>query len=150
MSYGLRRIPRNDKWKVFPKLLIDKNATMTATPNDTVTKVFEMEAAIKRENGLAPKALLFARQGGNGSNGGNGGKAGKGGRSPKRDRRDDRKDNKGDKVKDFRKCFHCQWRGHTTKICFSKQRRDPPMAADTAATASTEATSTLTMSIKNY
>jgi hypothetical protein len=59
MFDSLGRIPRNDKWKVFPKLVIDKNATMTATPNDIVTKVIEMEAAIKRENGLAPKALLL-------------------------------------------------------------------------------------------
>jgi len=126
-------------------------ATMTATSDEIVTKLVEKEAAIKRENGLAPEALLFAKKGGKGG-GGNGGKAGKGGRSPKRDKRDDKRDNKGDKEKDFRKCFHCHWRGHTTENCLSKQRGAPPKAADTAAKASTEASasSTLTTSIKNY
>jgi len=131
---------------------MDKNATMTATPDEIVTKLVEKEAAIKRENGLAPEALPFAKKHGKGG-GGNGGKAGKGGRSPKRDKRDDKRDNKNDrKEKDFRKCFHCQRRGHTTENCLSKQRGDPPKSADTAAKASTEAsaTSTLTTSIENY
>jgi len=131
--------------------MMDKNATMTATPDEIVTRLVEKEAAIKRENGIAPEALLFARKGGKGGNGGNGGKAGKGGRSPKRDKRDDKTDNKNDrKEKDFRKCFHCHRRGHTTDNCLSKQRGDPPQAADTAAKASTETTSTLTTSIENY
>jgi hypothetical protein len=121
----LRGIPRNDEWKVILELLMDKTATMTATPNEIVTKLVKKEAAIKREKGLAPEALLFAKKGG-----GNGGKASKGGRSPKRDKRDDKRDdkgdNKGDKEKDFRKCFHCQWRGHTTENCLSKQHGDPP------------------------
>jgi len=138
--YLLCGIPRNDEWKVFLELMMDKNATMTATPDEIVTKLVEKEAAIKRQNGLAPEALLFAKKGGKG------GKAGKGGRSPKRDKRD----NKGDKEKDFRKCFHCQRRGHTTENCLSKQRGDPPKSADTAAKASTETTSTLTTSIENY
>jgi len=102
--YLLRGIPRNDEWKVFLVLMMDKNAMMTATPDEIVTKLVEKEAAIKRENGLAPEALLFAKKGGKA------GKAGKGGRSPKRDKRDDKRDNKGDnnrKEKDFRKCFHC-------------------------------------------
>jgi hypothetical protein len=123
---------------------------MTATPNEIVTKLVEMETAIKRENGLAPEVLIFAKKGGKG--GGNGGKAGKGGKSPRRNKRDDKRDNKGDKEKDFRKCFHCPRRGHTMEICMSKQYGDPPKAADTAAKASTEAsaTSTLTPSIENY
>jgi len=105
--YLLRGIPRNDEWKVFLELMMDKNATMTATPDEIVTKLVEKEAAIKRENGLAPEALLFAKKGGKGG-GGNGGKAGKGGRSPRRDKRDDKRDNKDNrKEKDFRKCFHC-------------------------------------------
>jgi len=142
--YLLRGIPRNDEWKVFLELMMDKNATMTATPDEIVTKLVEKEAAIKREKGLAPEALLFAKKGG-----GNGGKAGKGGKSPRKDKRDSKDERK---EKDFRKCFHCQRRGHTTENCLSKQRGDPPKSADTAAKASTEAsaTSTLTTSIKNY
>ena len=137
--YLLRGIPRNDEWKVFLELMMDKNATMTATPDEIVTKLVEKEAAIKREKGLAPEALLFAKKGG-----GNGGKAGKVSKSPKRDKKDNKRDNKGDndrKEKDFRKCFHCHRRGHTTENCLSKQRGDSPKAADTAAKASTETTS---------
>jgi len=140
--YLLRGIPRNDKWKVIRELMMDKNATMTATPDEIVTKLVEKEAAIKRDKGLAPEALLFTKKGG-----GNGGKAGKGGRSPKRDKRDNKDERK---EKDFRKCFHCQQRGHTTENCLSKQRGYPPKSADTAAKASTETTSTLTTSIENY
>jgi len=102
--YLLRGIPRNDEWKVFLELRMDKNATMTATLNEIVTKLVEKEAAIKREKWLALEALLFAKKGG-----GNGGKAGKVGKSPKRDKRDDKRDIKDyRKEKDFRKCFHCQ------------------------------------------
>jgi len=79
--YLLRGIPRNNEWKAFLEIMMDKNATMTATPDEIVTKLVEKEAAIKREIGLAPEALLFAMKGG----GGNGSKAGKGGRIPKRD-----------------------------------------------------------------
>ena len=78
--YLLHGIPRNDEWKVFLELMMDKNTTMTATPNEIVTKLIEKEAAIKRENGLAPEALLFAKKGGRG------GRGGKVGRSPKRDK----------------------------------------------------------------
>jgi hypothetical protein len=126
---------------------MDKNAKMTTSSNEIVTKLIEKEAAFKREKGLAPEALHFAKKGGKGG-GGNGGKASKGSRSPKWDKRD----NKGDKEKDFRKCFHCQRRGHTTENCLSKQRGDPPKSADTAAKASTEASATLTHtnSIENY
>jgi len=151
--YLLRGIPRNDELKVFLELMMDKNATMTATPNEIVTKLVEKEATSKRGNGLAPEALLFAKKGGKGGSGGYGGKAGKGGRSPRRDKRDKKRDNKGDndrKEKDFQKCFHCQRRGHITENCLSRQRGDPPKAADTAAKASTETTSTLTTWIENY
>jgi len=135
-------IPRNDEWKVFLELMMDKNATITATPDEIITTLVEKEAAIKRENGLTPEALLFAKKDGKGGNG----KAGKGGRSPKRDKRDNKRDNKDDrKEKDFRKCFHCQRRGHTTENCLSKQRGDHPKSADTAAKESTETTS-----IENY
>jgi len=136
-------IPRNDEWKVILELVMDRNATMTATPDEIVTKLVEKEAAIKRENGHAPEALLFAKKGGKGGNG----KAGKGGKSPRRDKRDTKDDRK---EKDFRKCFHCQRRGHTSENCLSKQCGDPPKAADTAGKASTETTSTLTTSIENY
>jgi hypothetical protein len=143
----LRGIPRNDEWNVLLELLMDKNATMTATPDEIVTKFVEKQAAITGENGLAPETMFFAKKGGKG---GNGGKAGKGGRSPKRDKRDNERDNKGDKEKDIRKCFHSQWRGHTTENCLSSQSGDPPKAANTAAKASTETASTLTTSIENY
>jgi hypothetical protein len=56
------------------------------TPNEIVTKLVEKEAAIKRENGLAPEAQLFAKKGGKGGNGGSGSKAGKGSKSPRRDK----------------------------------------------------------------
>jgi len=69
--------------------MMDKNATMTAKPDEIITKLVEKEAAIQREKGLAPDALLFAKKGG-----GNGRKAGKVGRGPKRDRRDDKGDSK--------------------------------------------------------
>jgi hypothetical protein len=126
---------------------MDKNATMTATPDDIVTKLVEMEAAIKRENGLAPEALLFAKKGGRG------GRGGKVGKSPKRDKRDYKRDIKDDrKEKDFRNALHSQRRVHTMENCLSEQRGDPSQSANTAAKASTEAsaTSTLTTSIENY
>jgi hypothetical protein len=117
MLYHLRGIPRNDKWKVFPEVMMDKNATMTAKPDEIITKLVQTEAVIERDIGLAPDALLFAKKGG------------KGGRSPTRDKKDNKRDNKGDndrKEKDFPKGFRCQQRGHTTENCSSKQRGDPP------------------------
>jgi len=118
---------------------------MTATSHEIVTKLVEKESAIKRDNGLAPEALLLAKKGGRCSRGC------KVGNSPKRDKRDDKRDNKDDrKEKDLWMCFHCQRRGHITENCLSKQLGNPPKAADTAAKASTETTSTLTMSIENY
>jgi len=136
-------IPGNDEWKVFLQLMIINNTTMTATPDEIITKLVEKEAAIKRENGLAPEVLLFAKKGRKGC------RWGKVGKSPKRDKRDNKDDRK---EKDVRRCFHCQRRGHTSENCLSKQRGDPPKAADTATKASTEAlgTSTLTTSIENY
>ena len=95
----LRGIPRNDEWIVFLELMMDKYATMTAIPDEIVTKLVENEAAIKRENGLAAESLLLAKKGGKG------GRGGKVGKSPKRDKRDYKDDRK---EKDFRKCFHCQ------------------------------------------
>jgi len=54
----LRGIPRNHEWKVFLELMMDKNATTTATPDEIVTKLVEKEAATKRENRLAPEARM--------------------------------------------------------------------------------------------
>jgi hypothetical protein len=143
--YLLGGIPRNDKWKVFLQLMMDKNATMTATPNEIITQLVEKAAAIKRVNGLVPEALVCAKKGG---------RSGRGvevGRSPKMDKRDNKRDNKDKRnKKDFRKCFLCQRRGHTTNNCVSKQHGQPPKAADTAVKSSTETTSTLTTSIEKY
>jgi hypothetical protein len=130
----LHGIQRKDKWKVFLKLMMNKNATITTMSDEIITKLVKKDAAIKRQNGLAPNALLFAKKGGRA------GRGSKVGKSPRRDKRDHKRDNKGDKEKDFHKCFHCQWRGHTTENCLSNQRSDPPKAADTAAKASTEIT----------
>ena len=82
-----------------------------------------------------------------GKGGGNGSKAGNSSKSRKTDKRenmDDRKEN------DLQKCLVCQRRGHITENCLSKQRGNPPKAADTAAKPSTETTSTLTTSIEIY
>jgi len=131
--------------------MIDKNAMMTSIPDKIITMVVENAAAIKRENGLAPEALVFTKKGGQGGNGDNGFKASKGGRSPKRDKRDDMRDNKEDrKEKDLRKWFHCQQRGHITENFLTKQRGNPPKASNTAAKASTQTTFTLTTSVENY
>jgi hypothetical protein len=83
----LRGIPRNDELKVCLQLKMVKNAMMTATPDEIITKLVEKEAAIKRDNGLAPDALPFEKKG---VSRGRGGKVGK---SPKRDKRDDKRDN---------------------------------------------------------
>jgi hypothetical protein len=145
MFYLLHGFPRNDEWRVILELMIDKHATVTATPDEIVTKLVEKKTAMKGENRLAPEVLFFARKGGKGGNG----KAGKGGRRPKRDKRDNKDDRK---EKDFRMCIHCQRPGHTTENCWSKQHGDSPKTADTSAKASTDAlaTSILTTSIKNY
>jgi len=95
---------------------MDKNATMTATPDEIITKLVEYKAAIKSENVRPPEALLFAMKGGKGG-GGNGGKAGKGGKSARRYKRDNKDYSK---EKDLQKCFQCQQRGHITENCSSK------------------------------
>ena len=122
-------IPRNHKWKLFQKLMMHKNGTMTAMPDEIVTMLIKNEVAIKRENGLTPEALLCAKKGGKC---GNGGKAGKGHRSPKRDKRDNKGDNNR-KQKDLRKGFHFQRQGHITENCLSKQHGKPPKSANSAA-----------------
>jgi len=113
--YLLQRIPRNKEWNGFRALMMDKHCTMTATPNEIVTKLVEEEARIKRKLGLAPEGLNIANMGCICW------KASKGGRSPTRDNRDDKRENMEDrKEKRFRKCFHCHRRGHTTDNCLSK------------------------------
>jgi hypothetical protein len=144
--YLLRGVPGNDVWKVFLELMMDKIPTMTTTPDEIFAMLSEQEAAIKRVNGFVPEALLLAKKGGKG---GNGGKHGRGGRSTKRDKRDNKGDNDRNE-KDFLMFFNCQLRGYTTENCTSKQCGDSPIAADTAAKASTETASTLTTSIENY
>jgi len=39
--YLLCGIPENDEWKVFMEFMMDKHATMTATPDEIVTKLVE-------------------------------------------------------------------------------------------------------------
>jgi len=126
-----------------------KVATMAATPNEIVTMLVEMVAAIKSENALAPDALLCAKKGGKGGNGGNGSKGSNESESPRRDKSDNKDD--GNK-KNLRRSSHCQQQAHLASNCFSMQCGDPPQAADTAANASTVAvaTSSLTMSIEYY
>jgi hypothetical protein len=80
--YLHRGIPRNDEWKVFLELIMDKNTRMTATPDEIVTKLVETDSAIKSGNGFPPEALLIGKRGGRG------GRGGKVGKSPKRDKRD--------------------------------------------------------------
>jgi hypothetical protein len=60
--------------------MMDKNATMTAMPDQMVTKVVKKKAPITTETRRAPDALLFAIKGDKGGSGGYGGKASKGGR----------------------------------------------------------------------
>jgi len=76
--YLLRGIPTNDEGKVFLELMMDRNATMTTTPNEIVTKLVQTDAAINRENLFAPEAQPFAKKGGIGSQVGKGGKVQRG------------------------------------------------------------------------
>jgi hypothetical protein len=39
--YLHREIPKNDEWTDFLELMMDTNATMTATPNEIVHKLIE-------------------------------------------------------------------------------------------------------------
>jgi hypothetical protein len=61
--YLLCVIPMNDEWKFFLELMMDKHTTMTTVPDELVTKLVLKKAALKREDALAPEALLVARQG---------------------------------------------------------------------------------------
>jgi hypothetical protein len=44
--YLLHGIPRNDEWKCFLELMMDKNTTMTAIPDAIVSKVVDKNAVI--------------------------------------------------------------------------------------------------------
>jgi len=134
--YIPRGIRQNDIWKVFFELMMDTNATMTAWLDEIVAKLIDKEAATMGEQGLAPEALLFPK---------NGGKGGKGGKGPKKDKGENNR-----QEKDQRECFHCQRRWRIAEKCLSKRRGNPPKAANTAGKVSTETTSTLTTSIENY
>jgi len=81
---------------------MDEIAMMTAMPDEIVTKLIKKAAATKRENGLAPVAMLFAIKGG---------KHVKGGKGPNWDKRDNKNDRK---EKKQQKCFQCQQRGNIT------------------------------------
>ena len=105
--YLLCGIPRNNEWKVFLELMLDKIATMTAMANEIVSKLVEKEAAIKREKGRSPAALLFPQKGGKD------GRGSKVGKCPMRDKRDNKGHNNR-KGKNLPKCFHCLQRGHVT------------------------------------
>jgi len=110
-----------------------KITKITTTPDEIVTKIIEMPAAIMCGNGLTPDALLFATKSCTGGNSGNGGNAVKGSRRPRRDERDNTSDNKDErKEKYLWKCCHCLPREHITDNCLSKQRGDPPKSADTS------------------
>jgi hypothetical protein len=61
--YRLGGIPRNDKWNIFLELKMDKLATMTATPDEIVTKLIEKEAAFMTENGFAPESSALCNEG---------------------------------------------------------------------------------------
>jgi hypothetical protein len=141
----LCRIPRDNRWKGFLELMMEKNATMTTTPDEIITKLVKKKAVITRQNGLAPKGLTCAKKGGRGSRGG------KVGKCPNRAKKEHKRDYKDDsKGKNVQKCTHCQRRGHITKNSLSEQRCDPPRATDAAPKALTETTSTLTTLTENY
>jgi len=57
VCYLLRGVRRHDESKVFLELMMHKNATMNATPDEIVTKLVEKEAAMKREDGFDRELL---------------------------------------------------------------------------------------------
>jgi hypothetical protein len=131
----------------MPELTMANNATMTATPNEIITKLVKTEAAIKRQNKLAPEAILFAKKDGKSGNGGNASKVGKGSIIPNWNERDNTADRK-DSVP--AKSIQCQRRSYITKNCVSTQTSNPALAAATGVEALTQTMSTLTTSIENY
>jgi hypothetical protein len=63
MFYLICGIPRNDDWKFFLLLMMDKNVTATLTCNEIVTKLIKKESTISSKKGLNRNALLFAHIG---------------------------------------------------------------------------------------
>ena len=49
--YLLHGIPRNDDWRFFVELMMDKNATATLVPDEIVINLIEKESTIKHEKG---------------------------------------------------------------------------------------------------
>jgi len=60
--YLLCGIPRNNECKVILELIMDKNAMMTATPDEVITKLVEKTPACKRQNGLFQKLSSLQRR----------------------------------------------------------------------------------------
>jgi len=58
----LCEIPRSNNWNVYLKVMMGTNATISATPDEIVTKLIELYAAFSWENGLAPAALLVEKK----------------------------------------------------------------------------------------
>jgi hypothetical protein len=56
------RCRKNDEWKAFLELMMDKNTTITTIPNVIVTNPIQKEPIIRSEHGLAPEALLGVRR----------------------------------------------------------------------------------------
>lgn len=82
--YLLPSIHKNVMWKVFLELIMHNITTMTATPDEIVSKLLANKAALKRERGLTPEAQLLAKKVGNDCNDDNCGKG------PNRDMRDNK------------------------------------------------------------
>ena len=121
-------LPRNEDWKVFIEIMRDKDGTISMKPEDVVTKLLAQEAAIKRDKGLAPETLLFAKKSSTHGDG-------------QESRRAWR-----DKI-----CFYCQKKGHVMDVCKSKKRGDPPAPKpETAAAVTPSADGSHTMTIENY
>ena len=121
MFYLLCGIPRNDDWQLFLKLMMDKDATVTLTPDEIVIKLVELEAMINHENGLGQEALRFVK--GNAKGNAKGKDKDKGRKSWKGDESDeDQADRKSQPI-----CFYCNKEGHKIWNCPSMKHSDPPV-----------------------
>jgi hypothetical protein len=67
LVYRLCAIPRNDDCQFFLELMMNKTVMATLPRDETVIKLVEKEATMKRKSGSGQEALLFA----NGNNKGN-------------------------------------------------------------------------------
>ena len=72
MFYFLPGVPRNKEWQFFVESLMDRNMTVTLTPDMFVIKLVEKEATINRENGQGQEALRFVKGNANDNAKGNG------------------------------------------------------------------------------